>query len=128
MTSVFRTGAASAVLAALALSGCKIAAKPQPSHRGIYMGGQLRYFIPCGENRMYGVEGKAKDALERSYGEKARGQLRPVYVELKAEVLPPGDQAPLEGTEGYIRVDTVLTATSQVPLECRPKGADPRDF
>lgn len=122
------TGAAGILAAALALSACKIAEKPQPSHRGVYLGGQLRYFIPCGENHMYGVEGKAKDVIEARYAEKARGQLRPVYVELKAQVLPPDGRVPLEGTDGYIRVDTVLTATSQVPLECRPKGSDPRDF
>ncbi|HMC57117.1 MAG TPA: hypothetical protein VKH19_18200 [Gemmatimonadaceae bacterium] len=129
MTFVFRHGAAGAFAAVLALSACKIAAKPQPSHRGIYTGGaQANYFIPCGENKMYWVAGKAKDALQSSYAEKARRQFQPIYVEVKAQVVPPGDQAPMEGTDGYLRIDTVLTATSQVPLECRPKGSDPRDF
>jgi hypothetical protein len=129
MNSVLRHGAASAIAAALALSACKIAAKPQPTHRGVYTGGnQLNTFIPCGEDKMYWVEGKAKSALQSRYAEKARRPFQPIYVELKAQIVPPGNQAPMEGHEGSIRVDTVLTATSQVPLECRPKGSDPRDF
>jgi len=129
MTIVVFCRATVVTAAALALGACKFAAKPQPTHRGVYThAGELDTFIPCGENKLYLVDGGAKEGLKRSYAEKSRRQFRPIYVELKAQVMPPADKAPVDGTDGYIRVDTVLTATSQVPLECRPKGSDPRDF
>jgi len=124
-----RVRAGCVAAAALSVVACKITAKPQPTHRGIYTAtGPLNTFIPCGENKLYLVQGRAEEALRRSYAEKSRRQLRPIYVELKAQVPEPQTQTAPDGTDGYIRVDTVLTATSQVPLECRPKGSDPRDF
>lgn len=70
---------------------------------------------------MYWVEGRAQSALQTRYSALARRPFQPVYVEIKAQVLPRGSQAPMEGHDGAIRIDTVLTATTQVPLECRPK-------
>jgi hypothetical protein len=123
------TGAACVLAAALALSGCKIKEKPQPTHRGVYSSSQsLNTFIPCGEDKLYWVEGKAKSSLQTRYGELTRRPFQPIYIEIKAQVMPRTTAAPMEGHEGSIRVDTVLTATTQVPLECRPKGSDPRDF
>ncbi len=104
------------------MQSCKVEPKPQPTHRGVYIGGRdMNSFLPCGVDSLYWVEGGAKPALQASYVRIARRPLQPIYVELKAQVLPRGNQAPMEGHVGSIRVDTVLTATNQVPLECRPK-------
>jgi len=109
-----------ALIAALAVQACKVEAKPQPTHRGIFVGGS-DVFLPCGVDSLYRVEGRAKAGLEASYGQIARRPSQAIYVELKAQILPRGNQPPTDGFAGSIRIDTVLTATDQMPLECRPK-------
>jgi hypothetical protein len=49
----------------------------------------------------------------------ARRPFQPIYVELTAEVLPRGNQVPMEGHNGNIRVDTVLEARTVVPRTCK---------
>lgn len=123
--------AAVAVCVAVAAGACKIEQKPQPTHRGVYLGkpggagsvpgSEMNSFIPCGSDTIYWVEGPAKSALQSRYSTLARRPFQSVYVELKAQVLPRGNAAPMEGHQATIRIDTVLTATTQVPVECRPK-------
>jgi len=92
----------------------------EPTHRGVYLAGnQLNSFTPCGEQKLYWVEGKASFGLQARYRELARRPFQPIYVELTAEVLPPGNQYPMEGHSGNIRVDTVLEARTVVPRTCK---------
>lgn len=81
----------------------------------------MNSFIPCGSDSIYWVEGRAKAALQSRYSQLAHRPFQNVYVELMAQVMPRGNQMPMEGHSGNIRIDTVLTATTQVPVECRPK-------
>lgn len=114
------------VAAALAAS-CQREKAPgiEPSHRGIYVGGnQLNSFTACGEQKLYWVEGKASFGLQARYRELARRPFQPIYVELKAEVPARGSQAPMEAHEGYIRVDTVLEARTIVPRTCKLPEAE----
>lgn len=58
--------------------------------------------------------------LEARYKAETRRPRQLMYVELKAQVVPPRKEQTVPGYEANIRVDTVLTATDQVPMECRP--------
>ncbi|HJQ20067.1 MAG TPA: hypothetical protein VJ867_06945 [Gemmatimonadaceae bacterium] len=113
------------------IDGCKIEEKPRPSLRGVYLGvaggvgsvpgSELNSFIPCGSDSIYWVEGRGKSGLQTRYGQIAHRQFQPVYVEANGAVSPPNGQAVMEGHSGNMRIDTVFTVTTQVPVECRPK-------
>lgn len=96
--------------------------KPQPTHRGLYTGGQYRFFTLCGESKMLDLAGKAQSVVETRHAEMVSQPNQPVYLEIKGEVVPPPEPAS-EDQKSSIRVDTVLTVSLKVPSTCSlPSG------
>jgi len=115
-----RLAAAALLCAAVACRSKEKENAIQPTHRGFYLAGnQLNSFTACGDQKMYWVVGKASFGLQSRYRELARRPFQPVYVELLAEIVPLGNQAPMEAHEGNIRVDTVLEARTIIPRTCK---------
>jgi hypothetical protein len=91
--------------------------KLQPTHRGVYSGGQLRMFVLCGESKMLDLAGKAQSSIETRHADMVSQPNQPVYLEVRGEVLPPPEGAG-EDQRGSIRVDTVLSIARKVPSTC----------
>ena len=119
--------AATAALLCLAVA-CRSQEKKDaiaPTHRGYYLAGnQLNSFTACGGEKMYWVVGNASFGLQSRYRQLVRRPFQPIYVELVAEIVPLGNQAPMEAHEGNIRVDTVLEARTIIPRTCKLPSPD----
>jgi hypothetical protein len=97
----------------------------QPTHRGVYIAGnQLNSLTICDGRKIYWVVGRASFGLQARYQQLTRRPFQPIYVELLAEVVPPGNQALMEAHDGNIRVDTVLEARTTVPRTCKLPATD----
>jgi hypothetical protein len=100
------------------LIGCGSAAETlQPTHRGLYSGGQFRMFVLCGESKMLDLSGKAQSYIETRHADMVSQPNQPVYLEIRGEVIPRPEGA-AEEQRGSIRVDTVLSIASKVPSTC----------
>ena len=112
--------AAAALLCVAVACGGEKKSTIEPTHRGVYIGGnQLNSFTACGDTKLYWVVGKASFGLQSRYQQLVRRPFQPIYVEFLAEVVPMGNQYPMEGHTGNIRVDTVLEARTIVPRTCK---------
>ena len=117
--------AAALVCVAVACGGEEKKNAIEPTHRGVYIGGnQLNSFTSCGDTKLYWVVGKASFGLQSRYQQLVRRPFQPIYVEFLAAVVPPGNQAPMEAHNGNIRVDTVLEARITVPRTCKLPATD----
>ena len=116
------------VLASVLLSvlACAKAPAVQPTHRGLFLGSNsLSSFTPCGEAKLWWVEGPASFGLQSRYRVLARRPFQPIYVELLAQYQPRSNRMPMEGHDGYLRVDSVLRAQLGVPADCKLVAPEP---
>ena len=115
MRSTLRAG----LLLLFCIAGCNRG--PQATHRGLYLGGTANVFSSCGDSGVYWVQASAAiTKILNVGGHMIGGAGRPIYVELRAQVLPARAQAEYAGT---LAVDTVLSVSARRPASCGlPKG------
>ena len=81
--------------------------RPVPSHRGLYLAGDLNVFSLCGDAHVYWVQ--APDSIVRKLrgGQQLVGGsiIRPLYLEVRGRILPRSRSAEYHGT---IQIDTLL--------------------
>jgi len=101
--------------------------RPTPSHRGLYLGGDLNVFSPCGDAHVYWVQA-ADTTLRKLRGAQqglAGSIARPIYIEVRGRLLPGRGQAEYHGT---FQIDTLLAVSGRRPLDCTlPRGSGKLD-
>ena len=121
------------VIATTLLIAACAPAGPEPTHRGIYVGGQgapeLNIFTPCGDTTMLWVEGKPAtiERLRKAHETMTQSVFQPIYIEIRGRTMPRGNAQLDHMYTGVLHVDTVLTRSGRAPMACAPK-LRPMDF
>ena len=106
---------------------------PEPTHRGIYLGGEgaqeLNMFTPCGDTAMLWVEGDPRtiERLRKAHASMTTSPFRPIYIELQGRSIPVGNAGLDRMYSGILHVDSVLTQSARAPMSCARK-LKPMDF
>ena len=123
------------VAAALAIACAK--GGPEPTHRGLYVGGyggqQLNAFTPCGDTAMLWVVADTVtfEKLRKAHAAMTKSVFQPVYLEIRGDTVAKDEAQYLDPMyTGVLRIDTVLTLSGRAPMKCAPKFRpfDPSDI